>query len=847
MLLASLAVAPSYSQRNQTLPSLKTVAVPAPPNLSTYVRDTATLVVLGKALFWDIQVGSDGKVACATCHFHAGADHRIHNQLSNPQGTVQPNYRLTAADFPFRKLADPGNAASAVMRDSTQRAGSAGMFTRMFTGIVPGIPSDDGDDAVDTTFHAGSLNLRQVGGRNAPSVINAVHNFRNFWDGRASNTFTGITPFGLSDTRPNVLSSAAGDLKLESVRIENSSLASQAVGPVLSAAEMSYNSRNWPAVGKKMLALRPLAYQRIAPDDSVLGPFANTPGAGFKGSVTYLDLIKTVFQPAYWDSAQLVDGSGVRLSAANPQPPSNQFSQAEFNFALFFGLAVQAYESTLVSDDSRFDRFADGQAGALNNTELTGMQLFTGRTGCIACHKGAELTLASYSGVNGIDPLKSGPDTGYFHVGVRPIQEDSGLGGRDGLGNLLSSTFPADTSSPASAHGRFKTPGLRNVELTGPYFHNGGQATLEQVMEFYNRGGDFPTNASKGPNVRRLSLSAKDQTDVVAFLKALTDDRVRFERAPFDHPELCVPDGHVKVDGSPALQPDGNPMFPLTAADRWAGIPPVGRNGNLVPLQTFEELLSGIGVDGSRAHNLNDPCAIDALTSTGFASYNAATFGTASRTRLLAQDSTVAAVGVNFARTTESASPATTTLAGISVSVEDSTRVSRVAPLTFVSPARINFVVPPGTALGTASIKISGGPVSFFAPVRIVAVSPGLFNVGGLAVGSVVTVRDGVQSSSDLLRTDSEGNTVTVPIDLGADETAATLILYGTGIRNYTNQVSVLIGSTPVPTEFVGASGNDGIDQINIVLPKILKSAGLVDVTLTADGQAANAVKVQIQ
>ena len=64
------------------LRSLKTVAVPAVPGLAQYVRDEKALVVLGKALFWDMQAGSDGKTACASCHFHAGGDHRVQNQLA---------------------------------------------------------------------------------------------------------------------------------------------------------------------------------------------------------------------------------------------------------------------------------------------------------------------------------------------------------------------------------------------------------------------------------------------------------------------------------------------------------------------------------------------------------------------------------------------------------------------------------------------------------------------------------------------------------------------------------------------------------------------------------------------
>src|SRR5438270_6474457 len=89
----------------------------------------------------------------------------------------------------------------------------------------------------------------------------------------------------------------------------------------------------------------------------------------------------------------------------------------------------------------------------------------------------------------------------------------------------------------------FKTPGLRNVELTGPYFHNGGQATLMQVVDFYNRGGDFD-EAQTSPtrlrpideNIKPLGLAERDKRDLVNFLIAMTDERVAFEKAPFDHP-----------------------------------------------------------------------------------------------------------------------------------------------------------------------------------------------------------------------------------------------------------------------------------------------------------------------
>ncbi len=176
--------------------SLKSIAVPKPPDLNRYVRDEKTLVALGKALFWDMQLSSDSRVACATCHFHAGADHRRQNQLSSTKDPVALNWELAAGDFPF----GPNFMAAG------HRAGSAGVYPRQFLGVSRGGEPDAGSDLEGEAYpNIHGLNLRQVTRRNAPSVINSVYTFRNFWDGRASNIFTGWTPFGDADTRPNVL------------------------------------------------------------------------------------------------------------------------------------------------------------------------------------------------------------------------------------------------------------------------------------------------------------------------------------------------------------------------------------------------------------------------------------------------------------------------------------------------------------------------------------------------------------------------------------------------------------------------------------------------------------------
>lgn len=118
--------------------------------------------------------------------------------------------------------------------------------------------------------------------------------------------------------------------------------------------------------------------------------------------------------------------------------------------------------------------------------------------------------------------------------------------------------------------GAFKTPGLRNVELTGPYFHNGGVATLKQVVQFFNRGGNFCSSNSDNlsKKIKPLGLSDQDEDLLVAFLISLTDKRVKYKKAPFDHPELFIP-----ADGL-----EEEPSYLIEAT---------GRNGATKPLEPF--------------------------------------------------------------------------------------------------------------------------------------------------------------------------------------------------------------------------------------------------------------------
>src|SRR5689334_23993211 len=276
-------------------PSLKTVPVPQPrpEDLAVYVKDVNVARQLGKALFWDMQVGSDGVTACATCHFHAGGDSRSINQLhpgADGKWRVGPNLHLAPDDFPLRRLSDENDRASTHVFDVDDVVASQGVFNTDYKKVNPGQAVEQVKRPLDRVFNVGGSNVRRVEPRHTPSVINAVFNYRNFWDGRAQNEFNGVNNWGDRDPSAVVAYAATADgpLAPHRVRLINSSLASQAVAPIVSFDEMSAAGRTTADVADKLTRLRgkkvslspPLAMQLVHPDDSVLGPLSNWPQPG---------------------------------------------------------------------------------------------------------------------------------------------------------------------------------------------------------------------------------------------------------------------------------------------------------------------------------------------------------------------------------------------------------------------------------------------------------------------------------------------------------------------------------------------------------------------------------------
>jgi len=168
-------------------------------------------------------------------------------------------------------------------------------------------------------------------------------------------------------------------------------------------------------------------------------------------------------------------------------------------------LAIATFERTLYSDRTPFDASVS-QITNLSAAEMRGQGVFN-QSRCNVCHAGSVFS-----------------DNQFHNIGLRPQTEDTGRFQVTGNNNNI---------------GEFRTPSLRNVEMRGPYMHNGHFATLEEVVEFYNRGGDFNAPNINHNLIRPLGLTPGQKSDLVAFLKRpLTDPRVAMGNSPFDRPTL---------------------------------------------------------------------------------------------------------------------------------------------------------------------------------------------------------------------------------------------------------------------------------------------------------------------
>jgi uncharacterized protein (TIGR03437 family) len=223
----------------------------------------------------------------------------------------------------------------------------------------------------------------------------------------------------------------------------------------------------------------------------------------------------------------------------------------------------------------------------------------------------------------------------------------------------------------------------------------------------------------------------------------------------------------------------------------------------------------------------------------------------------MAPESLAAAFGPKLATATQAASGDTlpTTLAGTSVMVKDGAGVERLAPLFFVSPNQINYQIPPGSAAGTALVKVNNpNGIQAQSLAYINDVAPALFtaNSTGEGAGSALALRvrgDGSQSYEPIVRFDQAMNQyVPLPIDFGQDDLY--LILFGTGIRHRkaSNPVFMKIDNIYQPAAYAGPQGSFfGLDQVDVLMPRSLAGRGETRLAINVDGKQSNGIKVDFK
>jgi uncharacterized protein (TIGR03437 family) len=306
------------------------------------------------------------------------------------------------------------------------------------------------------------------------------------------------------------------------------------------------------------------------------------------------------------------------------------------------------------------------------------------------------------------------------------------------------------------------------------------------------------------------------------------------------------PTGFAAPTGQVILQDNGNQIATLTLSS--SEVVTLTINTLSVGAHTITAVYSGDTVWGS-SHG-STAVTISALPP--LLIINAA----ANISSSFAPDEAVSAFNVAILNgDTPATLPLQTTLAGVSVAVKDSAGVTRQALIygAFASTNQVNFVFPSNTALGSATVTITvpTGP-KLSATVSITRVSPGIFaanmNGQGVFAGQAVHVHaDGSREVDSSATFDSSTKTyVANPVNLGPSTDQVFLQIYGTGLQ-HASTVTTTVNGVTVPSVFAAQGQYPGLDQANAQLPHSLAGAGVVNIVITADGQAANTVTVTIQ
>ena len=192
----------------------------------------------------------------------------------------------------------------------------------------------------------------------------------------------------------------------------------------------------------------------------------------------------------FWDGRAPTLESQVVQPISDPNEMGSDLAEAASKVGVDIGTlrnSLASYVRSILSGGSAYDRYLQGDQSALTHQQRSGLNLFSGKAGCASCHVGPNLTDERFHNT-GVDQPR---DPGRFAV----------------------------TRNEAD-RGAFKTPTLRDVALTPPFMHDGSLATLEDVVDFYDKGG--ASNNNLDPEMRKLDLTGDEKAALVAFLRSLT-------------------------------------------------------------------------------------------------------------------------------------------------------------------------------------------------------------------------------------------------------------------------------------------------------------------------------------
>jgi len=168
-------------------------------------------------------------------------------------------------------------------------------------------------------------------------------------------------------------------------------------------------------------------------------------------------------------------------------------------------MAIASFERTVLGGNSKYDRYNAGDKTAMNESEIRGQELFFGKANCTRCHVGSNFSDSDFHNL-GVGMKAAKPDLGRY-----------------------------EQTKDEKDKGAFKTPTVRDVSRTGPYMHDGSEKTLEEVVDFYDKGGE--PNQWLDVKVVKLNLSAQEKTDLVNFMKALDSDPYPSVEEPKEFPK----------------------------------------------------------------------------------------------------------------------------------------------------------------------------------------------------------------------------------------------------------------------------------------------------------------------